>query len=81
MRWGAAGVRVALTVIATHHSVTPYNRRTACMREMLSLVTRLRNCLESPILCQAPQHNAGHGDINPGFIRPGEALIAFTQSA
>lgn len=41
----------------------------------------LRDCLETPILCQAPQHNAGHGDVNPGFIRPGEALIAFTQSA
>jgi hypothetical protein len=41
----------------------------------------LRSCLETPASSQAIQHNAGHGDVNPGFVGASETLIAFAEAA
>src|SRR5258708_16488570 len=32
-------------------------------------------------LCQASQHDADHGEINPGFFTAGEHLIVFGEPA
>src|SRR5260221_12071969 len=32
-------------------------------------------------LCQASQHDADHGEINPGFFTAGEHLIVFVEPA
>jgi transposase-like protein len=41
----------------------------------------LRSCLEIPASSQAIQHQTRHGDINPGFVRASETLIAFAEAA
>ena len=40
-----------------------------------------RGCLETPRSGQALQHEAGHGDVNPAFVRAGEALVALAEAA
>ena len=30
---------------------------------------------------QALQHDAGHGDVDPSLVRPGESLVALAQAA
>ena len=45
----------------------------------LNLSTALRSCLETIHLGQTFQHEAGHGDVNPCLIGPGQALVAFAE--
>jgi hypothetical protein len=41
----------------------------------------LRSCLEIPLSRQAIQHQACHGDVNPGFVSTCETFIAFAETA
>ncbi len=41
----------------------------------------LRSCLEILASGQTIQHDADHGDVNPGFIGTGNTLIAFAEAA
>lgn len=41
----------------------------------------IKGCLEIPRSGQALQHDAGHGDVNPAFVRTGEALVALAEAA
>ena len=42
---------------------------------------QLRSCLEIPTSSQPLRHDAGHGDVYPGLVCPGESLVALAQAA
>jgi hypothetical protein len=65
----------------SHHKILPAGGSLKSLPEADQYIFLLRSCLETPASNQAIQHNAGHGDVNPGFVGESETLIAFAEAA